>query len=66
VQLQRVVPTPQVPEWELIATRIFDYGEQAIRGGVLADTALARLEDEVNRILERRRWLLARAAARGH
>ena len=65
-QLQRVVPTPQVPEWELIATRIFDYGEQAIRGGVPADTALARLEDEVNRILERRRWLLARAAARGH
>ncbi len=66
VQLQRVVPTPQVPEWELIATRIFDYGEQAIRGGVPADAVLARLEDEVNRILERRRWLLARAAARGH
>ena len=65
-QLQRVVPTPQVPEWELIATRIFDYGEQAIRGGVPADTVLVRLEDEVNRILERRRWLLARAAARGH
>jgi len=50
-----------VPEWELIATRIFDYGEQAIRGGVPADTVLARLEEEVNRILERRRWLLARA-----
>ena len=59
-QLERVVPTPQVPEWELIATRIFDYGEQSIRGGVPADTALARLEDEVNRILERRRWLLDR------
>ena len=58
----RVVPTPLVPEWELIATRIFDYGEQAIRGGVPADTVLARLDDEVNRILERRRWLLARAA----
>ncbi|HEY6809300.1 MAG TPA: sugar ABC transporter substrate-binding protein [Gemmatimonadales bacterium] len=62
VQLDRVVPTPLVPEWELIATRIFDYGEQAIRGGVPADTVLARLDDEVNRILERRRWLLARAA----
>ena len=60
-QLQRVVPTPQVPEWELIATRIFDYGEQAIRGGVPADTALARLDHEVNNILERRRWLLDRA-----
>jgi len=29
---------------------------------VPADTALARLDAEVNRILERRRWLLARAA----
>jgi len=62
-QLQRVVPTPQVPEWELIATRVFDYGEQAIRGGVPADTALVRLDAEVNRILERRRFLLARRAA---
>ncbi len=62
VQLDRVMPTPLVPEWELIATRIFDYGEQAIRGGVPADTALARLDAEVNQILERRRWLLARAA----
>ncbi|HEX4633284.1 MAG TPA: extracellular solute-binding protein, partial [Gemmatimonadales bacterium] len=60
-QLQRVVPTPQVPEWELIATRVFDYGEQAIRGGVPADTVLARLDHEVNDILERRRWLLDRA-----
>jgi len=62
VQLQRVVPLPQVPEWELIATRVFDYAEQAIRGGVPAETALARLDDEVDRILARRRALLARAA----
>jgi multiple sugar transport system substrate-binding protein len=55
------VPTPQVPEWELIATRLFEYAEQAIRGSVPTDTALARLDAEVNRILERRRWLLARA-----
>lgn len=63
-QLQRVVPTPQVPEWELIATRLFEYAEQAIRGGVPADIALARLDAEVNRILERRRWLLARGTTR--
>jgi multiple sugar transport system substrate-binding protein len=60
-QLQRVVPLPQVPEWELIATRVFEYAEQAIRGGVPVDTALARLDREVDRILERRRWLLDRA-----
>jgi multiple sugar transport system substrate-binding protein len=62
VQLQRVAPLPQVPEWELIATRVFDYGEQAIRGRESADTALARLDREVDRILERRRWLLSRRA----
>lgn len=62
-QLQRVVPLPQVPEWELIATRVFDYAELAIRGGVPAESALAGLDREVDRILERRRWLLARAAA---
>jgi multiple sugar transport system substrate-binding protein len=60
-QLQRVVPLPQVPEWELIATRVFDYAEQAVRGGVSTDTALARLDREVDQILERRRWLLSRA-----
>lgn len=64
IQLQRVVPLPQVPEWELIATRVFDYGEQAIRGRVSADTALARLDREVDNILARRRWLLSRGAVR--
>ena len=47
-------------EWELIATRVFDYAEQAVRGGVSTDTALARLDREVDQILERRRWLLSR------
>ena len=59
-QLQRVVPLPQVPEWELIATRVFDYTEQAVRGGTSTDTALARLDREVDQILARRRWLLSR------
>ncbi len=62
-QLQRVVPLPQVPEWELIATRVFDYVEQAVRGNVSTDTALARLDREVDQILERRRWLLSRGSA---
>jgi multiple sugar transport system substrate-binding protein len=62
-QLQRVVPLPQVPEWELIATRVYDYAELAIRGGLPPDPALAGLDREVDRILERRRWLLAQAAA---
>jgi multiple sugar transport system substrate-binding protein len=59
-QLQRVEPTPQVPEWEQIATKVLEYAEQAIRGNVPADTVLARLDRDVNGLLEKRRWLLAR------
>ena len=36
-QLERVVPLPQVPEWEQIATKVFEYGEQAIRGRLTVD-----------------------------
>ena len=59
-QLQRVVPLPQVPEWELIATRVYEFGEQAVRGGVPPAEVLDRLDREVGRILEKRRWLASR------
>ena len=36
-QLERVVPLPQVPEWEEIATTIFEHGEQAIRKAKTVD-----------------------------
>jgi multiple sugar transport system substrate-binding protein len=61
-QLQRVEPTPKVPEWEQIATKVFEYAEQSIRGGVAPDTVLARLDRDVNGLLEKRRWLLAHGA----
>ena len=59
-QLQRVQPLPKAPEWELIATRIIDHAETAIRGGVPAERALANLDRDVDRMLEKRRWMLAR------
>ena len=59
-QLGHVVATPKIPEWELIATRLQQRSELAIRGSVPADSALARLDRDVDRILEKRRWLLAR------
>ncbi len=62
-QLQRVAPTPQVPEWEQIATLVLDHAEQAIRGGVPNDVVLGRLDRRVNALLEKRRWLQARDAA---
>ncbi len=59
-QLQRVVPTPKVPEWEQIAFyRVQERVEQAVRGAVPPDSALARLDRDADRILEKRRWLLA-------
>jgi multiple sugar transport system substrate-binding protein len=63
-QLQRVVPTPKVPEWESIATKIYEHGETAIRGGASVDQALAALDRDVNQILEKRRWMMAQAAER--
>ncbi|HEX3158455.1 MAG TPA: sugar ABC transporter substrate-binding protein [Gemmatimonadaceae bacterium] len=61
-QLERVRPLPQVPEWEQIATAVYEYGERAVRGGTSVDQALAALDQDVNAILEKRRWMLARAA----
>jgi multiple sugar transport system substrate-binding protein len=64
-QLLRVVPTPMIPEWEQIAMRVQERAEMAARGAVPADSALALLDEDVGRILEKRRWLLARARERG-
>jgi multiple sugar transport system substrate-binding protein len=58
-QLQRVVPLPRVPEWERIATEVFEHGEAAIRGATSVEGALAALDREVERILAKRRWMLA-------
>jgi multiple sugar transport system substrate-binding protein len=57
-QLRRVVSTPKVPEWEQIAFRLQERLEQAVRGAVPPDSALAGLDRDVARILEKRRWLL--------
>ena len=62
-QLARVVPTPAVPEWELIATRLAAAAERAARGRQTVDAALAGLDAETDAILEKRRWLLAQRAA---
>lgn len=60
VQLERVVPTPMVPEWEFVTTKVMDYTEAAARGRRTAEQALAGLDGDVDRLLERRRYLLSR------
>jgi multiple sugar transport system substrate-binding protein len=62
MQLEHVVPLPQVPEWERIAAKIAYYAEKAIRGDLSPEEALERLDRDVDLILEKRRWLLDRAA----
>jgi multiple sugar transport system substrate-binding protein len=62
-QLRRVRPTPKVPEWELIASRIQEYAERIVRGATRPDSAAAALDREADRILEKRRWLIERRHA---
>jgi multiple sugar transport system substrate-binding protein len=60
-QFQYVVATPKITEWEQIAfSKIQQYAEMAARGAMTPDEALKSLDEDVNRILEKRRWLLSK------
>ncbi len=56
-QLEHVRAPPRVPEWERIATKITQWAEVAVRGAHDLDAALAGLDADADRILEKRRWL---------
>jgi len=57
-QLDAVRSTPKIPEWERIAEKIMQYAEAAVRNTMTADEALTALDADVDRMLEKRRWLL--------
>jgi len=59
-QLERVRPVPKVPEWERIATELRLVAERAVYGKLSVDQAVRELDARADRILEKRRWLLAR------
>ncbi|HSP33502.1 MAG TPA: extracellular solute-binding protein, partial [Thermoanaerobaculia bacterium] len=59
-QLENVQPPPRVPEWEQIATSVYEHAEQAIRGRMTVQQALADLDRKADEILAKRRWVLAR------
>jgi multiple sugar transport system substrate-binding protein len=63
-QLARTEPCPMVPEWEEIATRVYEQADRAIRGATSPDSALATLDHLVDKMLEKRRWIATRRA--GH
>ena len=58
-QLERVEPLPKVPEWEQIATAMYQHGEEAVRGAKTPPQALAALDRQSDEILEKRRWIAA-------
>src|SRR5204862_1939613 len=59
-QLERVKPAPKVPEWERIANEMRLMAERAVHGELSVDQAVRELDARADRILEKRRWLLAR------
>lgn len=63
-QLERVKPTPKVLEWERIVQAMRLVTEQVVRGGLPQDRAVRQLDAQVDDILAKRRWVLAREASR--
>jgi multiple sugar transport system substrate-binding protein len=62
-QLERVKPVPKVPEWERIVTEMRVIAELAVHDALTVDAAAAELDARADRILEKRRWMLARRSA---
>jgi multiple sugar transport system substrate-binding protein len=62
-QLERVKATPAVPEWERIAQEVQLYATRAHRHGTPIAEVAAALDARVDGFLEKRRWMLARAAS---
>jgi len=59
LQFTNVRPTPKIPEWEQIAfAKIQQYAELTARKVMSVDEALKNLDSDVDRILEKRRWLV--------
>jgi multiple sugar transport system substrate-binding protein len=60
-QFQHVVPTPKIAEWEqIVFSKLQQYAEYAARGTMSEEEAMKQLDQDVNQILEKRRWLISR------
>jgi multiple sugar transport system substrate-binding protein len=58
-QLERAVAAPKVPEWERIAQEMRFVGELVANDRLTVDEAAAEMDRRADRILEKRRWMLA-------
>lgn len=59
-QLERVRPTPKVLEWERIVQNMRLVTERVVRGGLSQDDAVVELDQQVDDILAKRRWMYER------
>jgi multiple sugar transport system substrate-binding protein len=59
-QLERVRPAPAVPEWERIVNEMQAVAEEVVRGRLPIERAPAELDQRVDAMLDKRRWILAR------
>jgi multiple sugar transport system substrate-binding protein len=60
-QFQNVVATPKIPEWEqIVFSKLQQYAEYSARGVMTVDEAMKAMDQDVNKILEKRRWMLER------
>jgi len=62
-QLEHVRAAPAVPEWERIAQEMQLFAARAVHERADIDATLRALDARVDGILEKRRWMLDRAAA---
>jgi multiple sugar transport system substrate-binding protein len=60
-QLGYVRSTPKIPEWERIAMKLQEVCEAVSIGKADVRTALNAFDGDVNRILEKRRWIVENA-----
>lgn len=63
-QLERVKPTPAIPEWERIAVMMQQVAARAVAGELTVDQAAAEMDRQADAILAKRRWMLDRTEAR--
>lgn len=64
-QLERVKPTPAVPEWERIAQEMQLFAARAVHERASPAVVAKALDARVDGLLAKRRWMLDRAEGRG-
>ena len=59
-QLDRTAALPKVPEWERISSEMQTVAELFVRGRMSLDDAVGDMDRRADRLLEKRRWMIAR------